>query len=86
MLPKQYQFPGFSNFIREISTELDRKMFKGELLKKESANEFKPVYMHEQCVEEYEQGTSKYSINITAYTGLFGVIFAIAVLYSIKNR
>jgi hypothetical protein len=82
LLPKQYQFSGFSEFINEISSELDRKEFKGKLMKKSPA--FKPVYKH-QTAEDYEDINSSL-IGRNAYTGLFGVIFAIAVLYSIKNR
>lgn len=83
LLPKQHQFPGFNDFIHEISVELDRKEFKGKVMKKATANGFKPVYKH-QNNEEYQE--SSVTSGISAYTGLFGVIFAVAVLYSIKNR
>lgn len=83
LLPKQHQFPGFTDFINELSAELDRKEFKGRVMKKASAIGFKPVYKH-QNNEEYQE--CSVSSGISAYTGLFGVIFAVAILYSIKNR
>lgn len=46
---------------------------------------FKPVYKHQTAAEEYEEKNSSL-IGFNSYTGLFGVIFAIAVLYTIKNR
>lgn len=49
------------------------------------APSFKPVYKHQTTAEEYEENHSSL-MGRNAYTGLFGVIFAIAVLYSIKNR
>jgi hypothetical protein len=51
---------------------------------KATSNNFKPVYRHENY-EEYQESKMSCS-GISAYTGLFGVIFAVAVLYSIKNR
>lgn len=83
LLPKQHQFLGFTDFIHKLSAELDRKEFKGRVMKKATANGFKPVYKH-QHNEEYQE--SSVSSGISAYMGLFGVIFAVAVLYSIKNR
>lgn len=83
LLSKQHQFPGFSEFINQLSTELDRKEFKGKVIKKASTVDFKPVYKH-QNIEEYQENHP--SLNYNAYTGLFGVIFVVAVLFSIKNR
>ena len=87
LLSKQHQFTEseFSEFINQILTELDIKEFKGKVIKKSSTDDgnFKPVYKH-QNIEEYQENNP--SLNFSAYTGLFGVIFVVAVLYSIKNR
>lgn len=83
LLPKQYHFNGqFADFITKLTDELDRKDFKGKLMKKSS---YKPVYKHE-TVEDYSNTSHTAVMNVNAYTGLFGVICAIAILYSIKHR
>ena len=66
---------------------LDRKEFKGKVTKKaaESDTGFKPVYKHQSATEDFEENKTGLT-KMNAYTGLFGVIFAVAVLYSIKNR
>ena len=82
LLPKQYQLNGrFSDFINKLSDDLDHKEFKGKLMQKTC---FKPVYKHE-AVEDYNCSSAP-AMNMNAYTGLFGVIVAVAVLYTIKNR
>lgn len=83
LLPKQYQFDGqFADFSTKLTDELDRKEFKGKLMKKSS---YKPIYKHEP-VEDYSDTSHTSVLNVNAYTGLFGVICAIAILYSIKQR
>lgn len=81
LLPKHYKFSGFDDFINKISADLDRKEFKGIVSTKISA---KPKYKHEP-IEEYETNISS-SNNMNVYTGLFGVVLAVGILYSIKNR
>lgn len=83
LLSKEHKFHGFSEFIDKLSTELDRKEFKGKVTKKASTHDFKPVYKHKN-IEECQVNNP--SLNCNAYTGLFGVIFVISVLYSLKNR
>lgn len=84
LLPKQYQIEGsFSDFMNKLTDELDQKEFKGKLATHGSS--FKPVYMHEP-VEDYSTKADASNLNLNAYTGLFGVIVAIAVLFSIRNR
>ena len=87
LLSKQHQLTEseFSEFINQISTKLDTKEFKGKVIKNSLINgcDLKPVYKH-QNIKEYQENNP--SLNFSAYTGLFGVIFVVAVLYSIKNR
>ena len=84
LLPKKHRLAKseFDEFIELLSAELDRKKFKGKV---SSKNDYNPVYKHEN-VENCET-TSALIINpLNAYTGLFGIILAVAVLYSIKHR
>lgn len=77
LLPKQYKFNGFDDFINFLSSELDGKDFKGK-------STYKPKYKHEP-IEEYETSIP-ISNKMNVYTGLFGVVLAVAVLYSVKHR
>ena len=83
LLPKQYQLQGqFAEFVKELSNELDKKEFKCVIMAKAIS---RPVYKHEP-MEDFSTATNASALSMNAYTGLFGVICAIAVLYSIKNR
>ena len=86
LLPKQHQFPGFSDFINELSVELDCKTFKGKIAKIAKCNDFKPIYVHHNDEEYRGDGGNSFAGGLISFTGLFGVIFAVAVLYSIRNR
>ncbi len=77
LLPKPFKLNRFDDFINSLSSELDRKEFKGK-------STFKPKYKHEP-VEEYETSIP-ISNKMNVYTGLFGVVLAVAILYSIKHR
>lgn len=84
LISKTHQLTEFNDFINEISRKLDLKAFKGKML----LNNYipvKPCYKFENnCAEDFN--LTRPLPNLTAFTGLFGVIFGIAVLYSIKNR
>lgn len=82
-LPKKYQLNGqFSDSIAQLSDLLNEKEFKGKIMKK---FDYKPVYKQDESVEDYP--TEDVSvINMNAFTGLFGVILAVAVLYTVRNR
>lgn len=79
-LPKTYQQDGqYADFMNKLIDTLDQKQFKGKLITRPS---FKVFYTQEP-IEDYS--TKADATNLNAYTGVFGVICAIAVLCSIKN-
>lgn len=85
LLPKTHQITELNAFINEISEKLDQKTFKGKLLSRKCKSEFlplKPCYKHHNCCVEASHIPNHSFPNIT----LFGVIFGVAILYSIKNR
>lgn len=87
LLSKIHQIPELNNFINEISEKLDEKVFKGKFLPSKGKVEYlplKPCYKHQNYCEENSPVNS--FPNITMFSGLFGVIFGVAILYSIKNR
>lgn len=88
LLPKTHQITELNDFINEISEKLDQKTFKGKLLSRKCKSEFflKPCYKHHNCCVEASHISNHSFPNITAFSGLFGVIFGVAILYSIKNR
>ena len=86
LLPKTHQISELNDFINEISEKLDQKTFKGKLLLQKLKSELKPYYKHYNCCEEVRHDSINSFPSITAFSGLFGVILGIAILYSIKNR
>jgi hypothetical protein len=84
-LPASYQIDGFEDFFDKLSEILLLKNFKGRKSIKPEV-EMCPVYNLRKKID-YENSFSGSDVTgISVYTGLFGVIVAVAVLYSIKHR
>ena len=83
--PKEYQFQEAKVFISQLSEEIVSKRFNGTILDRPEFD-LSPEYSSESSIDYGESMCTMISFGINAYTGLFGIIVALAVLFSIKNR